>query len=242
MAVTALALRQEGERNPALKDARVRQALNFAIDKGAIDKALLRGFGRQPAARGVTGYNPDVAPYPYDPAKAKALLVEAGYPDGFPLRFEVIVDRFPADRAIYETVAKSLAGIGVQVELRPVTPAAWMESYISGGWDRDTDGFLLTMNSGPYNDVARPLEIYSCLRPNGFTCDKEVTAKLIASDAEMDPDKRLAALNELARLYHDAAPAIYLNEQFDLYGISRKVEGFSLANRAPVYEKITVKN
>ena len=244
MAVTALAFKTEGARNPALKDPRVRQAINYAIDKDSLNKALLRGLAPpagQPASRGVNGYNPDVAAFPYDPAKAKALLDEAGYGSGFPLRFDVMVDRFPADRGIYQTVQQSLAKIGVQMELHTITVAAWLEAYNTGGWDKDTDGFLLSTNSAPYNDVARPLEIYSCLRPKAFFCDKGLTQKLVAANEQIDADKRLAQLNELAKLYHDAAPMIYLNEQFDLFGVSRKLEGFALINRTPAYDKISVR-
>ena len=244
MAVTAMAFKTEGARNPALKDVRVRQALNHAIDRDALNKSLLRGLAPpagQPASRGVNGYNPDVAAYPYDPAKAKALLAEAGYGDGFPMRFDVMVDRFPADRAIYQTVVQSLAKIGVQLELHTVTVAAWLEDYNTGGWDKETDGFLLSTNSAPYNDVARPMEIYSCLRPSAFFCDKALTDKLVAANEQMDADKRAAQLNELAKLYHDAAPMIYLNDQFDLFGVSQRLEGFALINRVPAYDKISIK-
>ena len=65
-------------------DVRVRQAMNYAINKEAIIKAVLRGHGKpadSPLAPQVWGYTP-VKTYPYDPAKAKALLAEAGYPNG----------------------------------------------------------------------------------------------------------------------------------------------------------------
>src|SRR5262249_13042750 len=135
----------------------------------------------------------------------------------------------------------SLAKIGVQLELRTETVAAWMENYNTGGWDKDTDGFLLSTNGAPYNDVARPLEIYSCLRPKPFFCDKALTAKLVASNEQIDPDNRIAQLGELMKLYHDAAPMIYLNDQFDLFGVSRKLEGFALINRTPAYDRIAIR-
>jgi len=244
MSVMSMGLRVEGSPNAALKDVRVRQALNYAIDKAAINQALLRGLSPpsgQPAAREVVGYNPDVKPYPYDPAKAKALLAEAGYPNGFPMHFEVMVDRTPGDRGVFESLASQLGKVGVQTTLRIVTFGSWMESYLGGTWDKETDGFVLSFNAAPYNDVSRPMEIYSCLRPNGFFCDKALTAKLVASNEETNVDKRLAQLNELAKLFHDAAPAIYLGEQFDAFGVTKKIEGFVIANRAPVYENVTVK-
>ena len=66
-----------------LKDPRVRQAMNYAVDKEAIAKGLYSGYATvaacQPAGAGVFGFNPDLAPYPYDPDKAKSLLAAAGY-------------------------------------------------------------------------------------------------------------------------------------------------------------------
>jgi len=71
---------------PPFTDVRVRQALNYAIDKEAIIKTLLRDHAKladSPLAPRVWWYTP-VKSYPYDPAKAKALLAEAGYPTGLP--------------------------------------------------------------------------------------------------------------------------------------------------------------
>ena len=135
------------------------------------------------------------------------------------MRFEVMVDRFkPADRAIYrDGIAQSLAKIGVQVELKivTVTLAGWMEVlHVGKLGSSDVDGFLLSFNAASYNDVARPLEIYSCLRPNGFMCDTTLTDKLVASNEEMDPNKRIADLNELAQLYHDAALGADLPQRY----------------------------
>ena len=242
MSVLSIAFRQD--KAGPLNDVRVRQALNYAVDKKSLSDVLLRGLGPpagQPAARQVTGYNPDVRPYPYDPAKAKALLAEAGYPDGFALHAEVMVDRSPGDRAMFESVVAALAKVGVTLELRTITFGAWMDAYQSGNWGADTDAFLLSFNAGPYNDVARPLEIYSCLRPNGFTCDKALTAKIVAANEEMDANRRLTQLGDLARLFHDTAPALYLTELFDLFGLNRKVEGFAISNRVPVYEAISLR-
>ncbi len=72
---------------PAFKDLRVRQALNYAIDREAITKSVYGDFGiptDQYVPEGIGGYLPELEDvYPYDPEKAKELLAEAGYPDGF---------------------------------------------------------------------------------------------------------------------------------------------------------------
>src|SRR5262249_7152617 len=68
-------------------DQRVRQAFNYALDKDLIAKTIYKGYTKpeqgQVLQPETVGFNPNLKPYPYDPAKAKALLAEAGYPNGF---------------------------------------------------------------------------------------------------------------------------------------------------------------
>ena len=69
-----------------LKDVRVRQALNYAVDRQTISATIMHGLvppGSQTTPRSNPEYNRSLAAYPYDPVKAKALLTEAGYPNGF---------------------------------------------------------------------------------------------------------------------------------------------------------------
>ncbi len=103
---------------PALKDPRVRQAINYAIDRAAVNKSVFGGFGQpndQVAIPGDDGYDAALASrYPYDPAKARKLLAEAGYPHGFTMR---ILDM----KALgFDTLAQAIAGqlqnIGIKAE------------------------------------------------------------------------------------------------------------------------------
>src|SRR5205823_7133604 len=80
---------------PPLNNKLVRQALNYAVDKEAIIKHVLFGFGT-PSGQALPmmfGYDPAIKPYPYNPAKAKALLTQAGYPHGFSLKMLVDASR-----------------------------------------------------------------------------------------------------------------------------------------------------
>ncbi|MDX2221358.1 MAG: ABC transporter substrate-binding protein [Rhodospirillaceae bacterium] len=245
MSVQSLAFRVDPARPSPANDVRVRRALNYAVDKQAIVAGLLAGLtvpSGQPASRETAGYNPDVTPYPFDPDKARALLAEAGYGPDRPLklRFQVMIDRTPADAAIYQTTAEMLAKVGVDLELQTVTFPTWLNLYLTGTWPAETDGFVLGWNAAPYNDIARPMEIYSCLRPNPHFCDRVITDQLETANQELDPVKREALLRDLARAYHDAAPAIFLIEVFDLFGAGAHVTGLSLANRVPEYHKVEI--
>lgn len=114
-------------RNPLL-DPKVRQALSLAINRNAIIDRLLYGLGipaGQLAAPRMHGFNPDLKPAPYDPKRARALLTEAGYPDGFQMTIHGPNNRYVADAAITQAVAQAVAqmfeqiGISMKVETMP---------------------------------------------------------------------------------------------------------------------------
>jgi peptide/nickel transport system substrate-binding protein len=240
--ISSIAFRVSDGSLAALKDVRVRQAMNYAIDKTALNAALLRGLtapAGQPAARGVVGHDPAIQPYAYDPAKARALLKEAGYEKGFELNVDVIIDRTPGDAAVYQTVADMLGQIGIKVELRTLPFPTWLSKYLSGTWDKETDAFSLSWNAQPYNDVARPMDIYSCRKPFPFFCDQGLTDQLAKANEEMDLAKREAMLKTLGRAYHDAAPAIYLLDLNDFFAVRKGVDNVAIVNRVPTYHTIT---
>jgi peptide/nickel transport system substrate-binding protein len=243
MSVAAIALRQDEGRASFLKDVRVRQALNYAVDKSHLSAVVLRGLAvssGQPAARRTSGHNPNVRPYPYDPARAKALLFDAGIVASFGLRFDVVTGRSPGDVALLDDLAGQLREVGIEAEMRSIPYGRWLESYVSGIWPNDTDGFLLPFDSMPTNDVQSALRPYSCDNPAPFYCDQEMSAASSDAVEELDFTDRLALLDALAVKFHDAAPAIFLTEQFDLFAISRQVKGFAVSGRVPVYENISL--
>lgn len=241
--ISAWAFRVADKANTPLKDVRVRQAINYAVDKTMLNDALLRGLtapAGQPAAKGAVGYDPSIEPYPYVIEKAKALLKAAGYERGFPLKVDVIVDRTPGDAAVYQTAASMLAKVGIAVELRTMPFPSWMTKYLTHTWEDSTDAFSLSWNSGPYNDVSRPMEIYSCLRPDAFFCDKALSDRLQTVGEEMDLANRELMLKDLGRAYHDAAPALFLLDLKDFFGVGPRVKEIEILNRVPEYHKITL--
>ncbi|MSO76397.1 MAG: ABC transporter substrate-binding protein [Alphaproteobacteria bacterium] len=106
-------------KNP-LKDVRVRQALSYAINRQAIIDRVLEGAGTiagnlLPA--GFEGTSPNIKPDPFDPARAKALLKEAGYPQGFQLTLHATNDRYPNDDKVAQAIAQMWARIDVKTEI-----------------------------------------------------------------------------------------------------------------------------
>jgi peptide/nickel transport system substrate-binding protein len=108
--------------NPSVPwhDRRVRLAMAYAIDCDTIIKKVLYGIPNHWAflAPYELGYDPNLKPYPYDPKKAKELLAEAGYPNGFDLKFYwMVTGLIPMSREVAETIASYWEAVGIKAEL-----------------------------------------------------------------------------------------------------------------------------
>lgn len=219
----------------------VRQALNYAVDKDSMAKNLLLGVGR-PSGSGITdaavGYNSSVKAYPYDPAKAKQMLADAGYPQGFSFTADVTVGSFPADSQIYQLMQQNLADVGVKVELRQVTFADWLDRYLKNTWT--AQAFGLSWNTLPRLDALRPMELFSCVKKPAFFCDEPVAALLRQAAQVGDINARSKLLGDVQVAMHENPPALYLVQQVDINGISNHLHGFDNINRTFPYDKMSL--
>jgi peptide/nickel transport system substrate-binding protein len=136
--------------NSPFAKLKVRQAVAYAIDKAAIVKTVLFGESvpaDQQISKGNWAYNPDIKGYPYNPAKAKQLLSEAGYPNGFKTKLLYIVG--PEYDQIFTAVQGYLKNIDIDVELDPAQMGRHTQTIWQGGkWD----GLVMTQPS-PNPDV-----------------------------------------------------------------------------------------
>ncbi|MBK9673710.1 MAG: hypothetical protein IPO82_00215 [Betaproteobacteria bacterium] len=109
-------------KNP-LKDPRVRKALSLAINRQAICGRLMDGSALPASQLLPTSYpgtSPRLKPDPYDPAKAQALLKEAGWADGFRIVLASTNDRYPNDAAVAQTIAQMWTRLGLKAEVEAV--------------------------------------------------------------------------------------------------------------------------
>lgn len=198
-----------------LDDVRVRRAINYAVDRESIVKSILQGFGAplgQPFAAAWLGYDPEIKAYPYDPKKAKELLAEAGYPNGFDLDWNISVGAFLADKEIAEAAAAMLGQVGVRVRLIPTERAKIQKDLQSATFDG--------MTAGAWGTVAESEQTVSWFfgRPPIFNDRiKPQLSKLVASAAaEIDRDKRNKAYQELSRFARDEALWLFIHVQDEL--------------------------
>ncbi|MGY2052359.1 ABC transporter substrate-binding protein [Methylobacterium sp. JK268] len=186
--------------NSPLKDPRVRQAISYAIDRKAMVDNLVRGGARVMNSAcfidqfGCT--DAGVPRYRYDPAKAKALLKEAGYPDGFEIDLSAYRERDYA-----EAVIGYLRAVGIRARLNYLRYAAFRDSLRGG---KSSIGFQ-TWGSFSVNDVSAFTGVYFRGGEEDLTRDPQVIALLQAGDTGSDPEARKAKYAEaLTRIAAEA--------------------------------------
>lgn len=211
------------ERPSPLQDARVRLALNMAVDRDSIVKTLLRGRTRvatQVAAPGAFAFDPDLPAIPYDPARARQLLAEAGFPNGLDLAFQVFVEG-PADSAIYLKVVEDLAKAGVRIKLIRATRQQNLDGVYNGKWL----GSAFNMNWGslPSLDPLAAMRYHSCFWSVPWICRRDLADLMVAADAEFDLDKRRTIVRDIIHRLHADPPGILLYDNLHPDGIGPRV-------------------
>lgn len=185
------------QRVEALQDERVRLAINLAIDRQGIVDGLLFGQGRpasQPFPEGFPAFNPNVEPFPYDVDRAKDLMAEAGYSDGFDLELSTIPS--PLRERTVEAVAGQLEQIGIRVTIE-VVEAAVLGGELVG--ERVRDASVLAW--GGRNDPGITLQLLFTEAGSFNTGDfsrPEFEELHLRALAETDQDARWELLREMS--------------------------------------------
>lgn len=239
--VMSLAFATAGREASPFNDVRVRQAANLAVNRDLIAEVLLAGIGKGAGQGGTPaafGYDPDIPPYPYDPERARALLAEAGYEDGFSTTAHVVTGTFPADSEIYQQAAIDLAAVGIDMELQQIRFPEWLEYFLNNTWPGDVFGS--SWNTAPYMDSIRPYTYMTCAKRTPHFCDESMTPAYDATFAEFDPARRAELLKALHRQTTEVLPALFLVEQADVTGIAPGVTGLDYTNRSVSYDDVRI--
>ncbi len=224
--LNARPLFKDGGKNP-MADVRVRQALNYATDKEALIQAVSYGTGT--VQRSLMPMSTPLASgpaqlYPYDPAKAKALLAEAGYPQGFELTSLALAGS--ADDAAKLTILQQLwAQVGVRLKIEQLDAATRLARYNAG--DFQVRASLWTNDINDPNEITSILAYYPTRQAgrSGWQ-DKRVDELFDLSQEELDPAKRAAEYKELQDRYAAAAPIVFAMEVPYPVAMRKAVKGF----------------
>jgi peptide/nickel transport system substrate-binding protein len=221
-------------RSKPFNDVRVRQALNYAIDKESIIKNVLGGRG---AVQATTSYektpnhNADVKPYAYDQQKAKDLLAQAGYPTGFTVEFHHPTGRWIKDVEVAQAIAGMLAKVGVQTTLSTGEYTSFFNTWATGAYKGMT--MIGTLNQYDADQVFQ-LFLYSKGRWGVYVGkDDKIDSMYEAQNTELDAKKREQTLHDMEAYVRDQAYWLFLYFQDDVFASNKKLKW-----RAPSNEKI----
>ena len=231
-------------KDPRFSDRRVRQAFAHAINKPELIEGVLMGLGSEatgPYRPGTWAYTDKVRRYPYDPARAKQLLAEAGWKDrtgdgllrnkeGQPFAFTIRTNQGNEERKkIAEIIQERLKDIGVQADIQTIEWAAFLKEYLKQkrfdaiilGWgtgiDPDQYGIWHSSQSGPdqLNQVS-----YS---------NPEVDALLEKGRASCHQKERVATYHRIQEILAEDQPYVFLYFQDSLWAVSSRVRGIKPA-------------
>jgi peptide/nickel transport system substrate-binding protein len=195
----------------------VRQAINHAIDVETIGAALVsdkvnRLASLYPDERSI-GFDPDLAPFPYNPDLARELLAEAGYGDGF----ETTLQYTGGGRDdVMQAIAANLGEVGIKVTIEVTELAAF-----NGSWTDPESAALRYVTWRPVYDPHTLLSLmFASTGPLSRYADEQADSLISAAAVEPDPETRAGLYRDLGRYFQESPPAVFLWNLSANYGVA----------------------
>jgi peptide/nickel transport system substrate-binding protein len=203
---------------PPFDNRKVREAVNLAVNREAIVRNVLGGRGvvlAGPLTSAWLGFDPSVKPYPYDPARAKQLLAEAGHPQGFETTWAISSGVFLKDTEIAEAVAGQLRQVGIRVKLVPTERAKIQKDA--------QEGTFQGMTSVAWGTQFEPDPMLNWVFMRPWFGPSRIQELTKAGRTETDLEKRRKIYQELYRTAHDEATWLFVHAQDELWAKRRDV-------------------
>lgn len=209
-----------------IADPKVRLALNYAVDRDLIIDALLEGNARPLQGQWISdayfGFNPDLEPYEYDPERARELLAEAGYqPEDITVTFYTPTGRYVMDSEVAQAVAGMLQDLGINVDLRTVEWATFINDLVA---KEMSPLMFIGMSTTP--DANYHLGLHRAGNAYSYYENPEFDAIMNEAAQLTDPEERLELYRRATELMHEDPPGILLYQQVDIYGKNQRFQGW----------------
>jgi peptide/nickel transport system substrate-binding protein len=219
-------------KNP-LKDKRVREAFALAIDENAIAKVVMRGQAKptwELVGQGINGFDPALNTRPKtDPVKAKALLAEAGYPNGFSITLDCPNDRYVNDEAICTAISSMMAKAGIKVNVYARTKVKFFAD--TGYPNYNTSFYLLGWTPATYDAHNALKQLMETRGPAGHGIGNDggysnahVDDLIEKIGVELDSKKRLAMISEATKTIQNDVGTIPLHQQTIVWAAKKNIE------------------
>jgi len=211
-------------------DRRVRLAATLAVDKKGLNDAERLGFSRLTGSMipGVMDFALRLDPYPYDPAQAKRLLAEAGYPNGFDAGE---LTPLPPFTTMGEAVGNYLATVGIRTRVRSMERATYMEAWRS----KKLGGVILTVSAAPGNASVRLETFVISSAPYASGGYPDIDDLFQQQAQERDRKKREVLLHRIQRLIHERVMFGPIFDPATLHGVGPRVEESGIGLNAQLY-------
>jgi peptide/nickel transport system substrate-binding protein len=199
-----------------LSDVRVRQALNYASDVDTIVRTVLDGNGHRlegPLSPVMFGYDASVRGYRHDPARARRLLADAGYPDGLEVTLDAPAGRYQGDKEIAEALGGQWQKAGFKPRVRTAEWGAYFKRYLGKEFP---DAYLLGLG-GPMQDGDELFNLVSSKGRGLYYKNERVDALFDLGRSTMDPAARRRVYADLQRAMIGDATWVFLLQQVDVY-------------------------
>jgi peptide/nickel transport system substrate-binding protein len=218
--------------NPRLKpfdNPKVREAFDYAIDKPLILKQILKGRGEllqsQILTRGVLGWNPDLKARPFDPAKAKQMLVEAGYDFATPVTITTLNGKYVSDTDICNAVAGMLANIGVKATVEVVEGGTFQQMTSAQKWGALHVNGWYSLGDGDFASVW-----YTEAGKRSNWIDPAFDKMFVEARSTNDGAERTRIYNRMMAVLAEQTPAIFMFGLPSLYGVAKNIAGFGASS------------
>jgi peptide/nickel transport system substrate-binding protein len=210
------------------RDPRVREAIDLALDRRALAEVAMEGMGTpqgQMVTPNIFGFNPNLPIPTPNVARARQLLAEAGYPNGFRMALNFTADRLPGDRGVGTAMAQMLARIGIEVQAAGQPAAVIFParargelSNIMAGWGTLTGEASYTYSSNAHsNDPQRRLGAFNW---HGYS-NPEMDRLIQAAEFELDDNKRRELLMQVGALFNRERVALPLTSINSAWALRR---------------------